>query len=627
MTEATFQTKTAEQDAVLENYGARVQSIETLGGLAPGEASDATMASHIAQPLSQSRHAMNNAVSTEVGTAGSTIRSTVVSTANEAAEVAVPPLVAEAIGGDSAVIAAAVVAVGGAAASMDLVTASGGEDLPSLPAEPLVTSLAFSDENERLAFVVDGVGGKRPRVRQEGVLYPSGDTTGATDLAAVNAALLENDRVVLKLGEWFGDGSIVMQSNTNLHLEGPLNWKLTDLSNSNVITNLIGTTTVEKIAVTGQGDIHFDANGVNQVRQDLPARGYSGWKNVGAHFCNVDGLIVWGITIANTAMFGALCTGVRNALWLDVTIEQDLLVPNQDGIDIGPACSYITIKNTRGNTEDDVHSIFAKYSTSQNTVHQLYRAGAADGMNGTDGALYSVEGNDTHNIYIDGSHVDSGKNFFRLQAAEGSKLYEIHATNTRHTGTTPCRTLVIFGEMLDAYIDAPPASDGTDFHTISFDGFSGRVESLVYLDSHIKDVVINDADLPRWGNILTQRDLNDPAPSARNLVIDGVTSSQGNVAGNNNIIGAAGGMTLIDCSITGVRLPSIDRVIANTGSTIRGLVIEAVVGEILSGAFYELDAVESTVTRASITSRSTVADWGTAPTLATNTDTFVLEAS
>lgn len=67
MTEATFQTKATEQDGRLDNYGARVKAIEALGGLAPGEASDATVMSHITNPESLS----NAAITTEIaGRAG-----------------------------------------------------------------------------------------------------------------------------------------------------------------------------------------------------------------------------------------------------------------------------------------------------------------------------------------------------------------------------------------------------------------------------------------------------------------------------------------------------------------------------------------------------------------------------
>lgn len=70
MTEATFQSKANEQDAVLDNYGTRVQAIETIGGLAPGDVSDATIASSVAQPGSQTGNALDSAVALYVGTFG-----------------------------------------------------------------------------------------------------------------------------------------------------------------------------------------------------------------------------------------------------------------------------------------------------------------------------------------------------------------------------------------------------------------------------------------------------------------------------------------------------------------------------------------------------------------------------
>lgn len=61
MTEATFRSKATEQDGRLDEYEARVESIETLGGIAPGDASDATVKAHIVQHDSQTRSALKAA--------------------------------------------------------------------------------------------------------------------------------------------------------------------------------------------------------------------------------------------------------------------------------------------------------------------------------------------------------------------------------------------------------------------------------------------------------------------------------------------------------------------------------------------------------------------------------------
>lgn len=52
MTEATFQTKAEQLDARQAAYEARVQSLETLGGLEPGDVSDATVAGVLGNPES-----------------------------------------------------------------------------------------------------------------------------------------------------------------------------------------------------------------------------------------------------------------------------------------------------------------------------------------------------------------------------------------------------------------------------------------------------------------------------------------------------------------------------------------------------------------------------------------------
>lgn len=66
MTEATFQSKAGEQDGRLNAYETRVKSIEILGGLEPGDTSDATFSSILAQSDSHSRRALDSAVANDV---------------------------------------------------------------------------------------------------------------------------------------------------------------------------------------------------------------------------------------------------------------------------------------------------------------------------------------------------------------------------------------------------------------------------------------------------------------------------------------------------------------------------------------------------------------------------------
>ena len=62
MTEATFQRKADEQDEQLASHEARIGAVETLRGLAPGDLSDATVASLVANPDSQTTSALGTPV-------------------------------------------------------------------------------------------------------------------------------------------------------------------------------------------------------------------------------------------------------------------------------------------------------------------------------------------------------------------------------------------------------------------------------------------------------------------------------------------------------------------------------------------------------------------------------------
>ena len=492
------------------------------------------------------------------------------------------------------VVSAAAAAAAAAVDGLDVVTTS------MVDAEPEPVSAEFTDVDDITLYWMDGLTTPTPYIRRGDTVHPSGDPTGVLDSAAAEAALAAHDRVVMAPGSWYLSDPLMVRSGQTLVLQGPATYLLAAGSNCNLITNVIGETTCTDIRVIADGTVVLDGNGVNQTRNTG-----AGWMNVGVNLVNVDGFLIDGITIRNTAMFGGLTVGCRNGLWRGVTVEQDKLVPNQDGIDVGPGCSFIRIENMRGVTEDDVHSIFGKYSTSQNTVHPLYVPG---------GALYSAAGNDTHDIYVTGSHVDAGKNFFRLQAAEGSQLYNIRSSDIVHTGSAPCRSLAIFGEMLAAYIDAPPATDGSDLHDITMDGFAGRVLSLVYADSYFRDAVIRNSHLLEWGSLVNQRDNTDaPAQFAR-LTIDGVTSSATDPGDVGSMITLGSGMVATDLVVRNAHLPLVTRVVTNSGGNLVNADIEAHIGGSVSPPFYRAGGTDYTG-RVDIRSDTAVADWGTVPTL------------
>lgn len=514
-------------------------------------------------------------------------------------------------------------AVDGVVGSLPLTTAAEA---------PEGNAAEWFDENGDLMFAIDGIGTPSPRLRGsvDGnasgvVVHPSGDTTGATDTSAVNTALQSSPLVILAPGQWHQNDAFIIPSGTRLHCEGPFESFLAAGSNSNLVTNEITEATCTNVALTGTGHVRFNGNAANQTRLD-GSPDYAGWKNIGIHFVNVDGLFVQNITWANTAMFGALCVGVRRAWWKDNRVEQDFAQPNQDGLDIGPACHDIWIDGLTGNTEDDVHSIFAKYSTSQKTVHPLYLPADANYVGWPAGALYSAAGNSTHDIHVSRSHVNAGKNFFRLQAAEGSQLYDVTGQDIRHTGTTACRALAIFGEMIDAYITSRPATDGSDFRNITFDGFRGRVESLFYMDSHVRDVVARGVHLEQWTAFISQKSATDTPSEFRDVTIDGVTATAGSATGFANLVTVTGGMVARNVQIQNVNIPGANRIVANTDSTVENISVYGHIGAIAAGAFY-IAGTGTTTGRFRINVDTAVADMGTVPAVPAGAATITNEVT
>jgi hypothetical protein len=117
---------------------------------------------------------------------------------------------------------------------------------------------------------------------------PSGDATGATDVANVNAALVTGD--VCLVGSFLFNASIVIPSNRTLYLLGAT-LALTSGANVPLIVNSDLTNGNSNISVRGLGSRLvnvLDGNGANQTRQTTTNQ----WKNNLALFVKVAGLLV-----------------------------------------------------------------------------------------------------------------------------------------------------------------------------------------------------------------------------------------------------------------------------------------------------------------------------------------------
>lgn len=176
---------------------------------------------------------------------------------------------------------------------------------------------------------------------------PSGDTTGATDTAAINAAITTNPVVVLQ-GDYYTNGAILMPSNRTLILMDAA-IHLAAGSNDNLIRNSGATagTAQTGIHIQGIGRAVLDGNGSNQVRQTKL------WKNHGILLLNVTGFRIEGLQVGPTNAYAHYIASCSKGAIRNIRLNQDGLTPNQDGMDIIWACSDISVDNVTGTVNDD----------------------------------------------------------------------------------------------------------------------------------------------------------------------------------------------------------------------------------------------------------------------------------
>lgn len=318
------------------------------------------------------------------------------------------------------------------------------------------------------------------------VLRPSGDASGATDVAAINAALAANANVIIHGGQFFTNAPIIMNSGNALTI-----WNarvsLTNGANCNIIHNhnadqanqAFGGTADSSIRVKGIGYAWLDGNAANQATPTAPYQ----LTQVGVFFVNATDVIVEDVVIGPVCWMAGLTVGCSNVRWSRVYSNQDRSVPNQDAIDVGPGCSNIQIEHLRGTSGDDCHSIWAKHGAASpsNLCPWLDAAWAAGAAN-----------LNTSDVRIINTNVDVGINCVRVQAGDGATLSGVHVSNFVKRGALLAghnHSVLQFGTLV--YVTTPPtASQLTD---ITLDGFSGPTDWLVGADSNFQDVVVKNA--------------------------------------------------------------------------------------------------------------------------------------
>lgn len=412
-------------------------------------------------------------------------------------------------------------------------------------------------------------------------------TGNANDDVAINAALVRSSAVVLS-GSYRLSAPIQVPSHRTLILQDAIvvlepGLTCNILTNSNLaVKGNVG------IRVIGIGRAVLDGNGINQVRSSTES-----WRNVGVHWVGVQNFQVTGITIRNTSNFSALHVGCYQGSWTNITLDQDRSVANQDGIDFGPGNSYIYVDGVYGRVEDDCFSIFAKYSTGGGSVHPAFSTGG-----------------DTHHLYISNVFLDTYRSLFRLQAAEGSALHHIYASNVNHTGPNRCQTFLNLGELKAAYVSGSyPDASGNDFYAIYMNGLSGRTHAMLRMSSNVKDVYLSDLSSDNWGYIVTTNDADTGA--GFNINLDGVYTSYSGAGSYGAIVEVdQPNHSITGLSITNMNIARADRVTFSAQPVTAGK-LQGVIGQVdtrvFSGATNFVGEVDLTIKTSGYTAGTTPA--------------------
>lgn len=335
------------------------------------------------------------------------------------------------------------------------------------------------------------------------VITASGDTTGATDITAINAALAGGNSIVLN-GTYRINATIRQPGNTAIYADAGTVF-LVNASNCQMWLNtnpLAQTRTDQNMAIVGSDNFYFNGNADNQVLQ-TNARNNQGFTAI-----SVINLKITGIKVqSRTGAFFMI--GSQYCQMHTIELAQSTSAVNSDGLDVGGGSSFIVAESWTGYVKDDCFSFFAKnkQSATMMAAGTPWEAGA-----------------DVNTIYLTTVSVDCGlNNMFRLQAGNGFKLTGVYGTNIANVVNSGVnRFLIQTGELgyLDSSVNAPVWTDISD---IVMDGVTGFANWLS-MDTSCSNI--------RLYNIVQNKNLQKAVssniggnPTVYNVTIDGVTDT------------------------------------------------------------------------------------------------------
>lgn len=361
-------------------------------------------------------------------------------------------------------------------------------------------------------------------------LMPSGDPSGNTDLAAINAYTRNNQRVRLAAtAPWYGNGAIEFNSNAGLIGAPGLIFNHAASTNTNLLRNVNrGSRTRQdtNILVHMEGANHF--NGLaspNQLTQD-PGRLSTGFLWVSAEGIQISGPV--GVKATAPRMCNMLIGTAHVDMDLDFASTgsvNGVAVVNQDGLDIFNGSSRGNF-NLRGRVDDDAVSIKAAWSASPNS-----------GVAGTPWDEVTTSEGDVHSLWFEGPVECRDENYFRWQDGNGLYAYRIKGRGIEDTYTgANAKRFMMVGQR--KYIRDSATNGPARDREIEFEGLKG-FDRYLSLEADIRGLglrKINQNIRLVTGISVERTETETYNPVARAVSIDGITDTYRNAADPHGIL-------------------------------------------------------------------------------------------
>jgi hypothetical protein len=387
---------------------------------------------------------------------------------------------------------------------------------------------------------------------------PSGDATGATDTAAINAVLATGGRVRLN-GTYYLNNSLVIYANSGIITAPSTVINLTLNSNCPMVKNpnqSTQTRTDTNLMIWDEG-----SGGTTTYWNGLFASQSTHLKqNSGMIFASVAGLFIKGgkITAELTAINAA---GVMHADYNGSQIFSTNVV-NQDGYDFFNGSNHFYVREIPAlQVADDGLSWAAK--TAQSTSSILYGNGWQDGA-------------DVHDAWAENiAFVRQGnyaRQAFRLQQGNGFYMYNIKGRNFTSSDAAQApgaRRFLMVGKR--GYVTGPLSDPAHDWN-VEFENLRDFQE-WVSFDADMNGLRIEGINQNlqlTHGLWVSQDETSTYQPIVQNVYVSGITDNY--VGTHSEVINFISGSTVSNVTVINGALTALSR-FNNTVASISNLVI------------------------------------------------------